>query len=305
MKLGYASPRYAASFAAIGDVLTLPRSGTWVVSRAIRGGHFDVAGLYPFSVCAKWQDLTADVDYLRDLGAVSWVLVSDPFAQEEVSRCLKGWDVFRPFKTHFWVDLQSNWRALRKKNTRNSCNKALREHTVDVVSWPDSAHFGNEFWALYRASSRRRDFGQASRMSLEMITGQLAVPGCVLVVARRSGVCVGMMICYAQHDTGYLHLLGLDDQALTHGTSYALIYRGLESLEERGVRRASLGGAAGTVDDPSDGLYRFKRRWSRKVTETMLAGVVLDPHRYSELAGRSPRGDFFPAYRDPSSELAD
>jgi hypothetical protein len=63
------------------------------------------------------------------------------------------------------------------------------------------------------------------------------------------------------------------------------------------ARWLDLGGGAGAVSDPSDGLCRFKRGWSTGVRPTYFCGRVFDQGRYAKLLRRRAATAFFPAYR--------
>ena len=75
--------------------------------------------------------------------------------------------------------------------------------------------------------------------------------------------------------------------------------------ESLGGRWFNIGGPAGIDDDPADGLYNFKRRWTPHRRETLLSGQVLDAPTYAALCAETGTGGaaFFPAYRAPGSPL--
>ena len=78
---GYAAEEYARSLAEFGEPLALPKSGGWLLSRALpEGPGRDATGCYPLFCCADWNGLSDDlqsvpaeivsVSLVADLGRV-------------------------------------------------------------------------------------------------------------------------------------------------------------------------------------------------------------------------------------------
>jgi hypothetical protein len=61
----------------------------------------------------------------------------------------------------------------------------------------------------------------------------------------------------------------------------------------------SLGGGAGIRPTSENGLSYFKRGWSTGERPVYFCGRILEPNRYSELAGQYPTAGsaYFPIYR--------
>lgn len=301
--IGYGSVIYGESYREFGEVITLPRSRIQVLKRQIDGSCFDLVGLYPFNVSGHWSALDEDVESIRSRGAVSIVLVADPFAEQAARDALSHWSVCTPFKTQFVVNLREDWRAFRAKNVRNSTSQALRRQTFEVAEKPVT--HAKTFWDLYSQSIERHAANGIQRLSQKAIATQLGVEGAILVLARRGEAVCGAMMSYDQGEVGHLHLVGQSQDGRTNRTSYGLIYRSLEVLEARGCIHANLGGPPGLVDDPEDGLARFKSRWARHRRTSLLCGQVLDPEVYESLVERSgcQPGTFFPVYRTPGGRF--
>jgi len=300
---GYGSPVYGKSFQEFGEVITLPRSRIQVIKRSIDESNIDLVGLYPFTVCDDWSRVDEEIAYIRKMGAVSIVLVMGPFAGQAAKECLSHWTVCAHFKTQFIVNLREDWRALRGKNVRRRANQGLRLQALEVVENP--GEYAETFWELYQHTIERHAVSGIQRLSLAAIRSQLEVEGVLMVIARRGKAVCGAMISYHQGELGYLHLVGQTTEGLENKTSYALIHRSLEVLESRGCGQVNLGGPSGISDDPTDGLYRFKSRWTRHRKESLLCGEILDPDAYDLLVDRSrcQPGSFFPAYRTPGGRF--
>ncbi len=295
---GYLSPEYAQSLAEFGEIVRLPRSGIRLLRRDIDGVHHDLCGLYPYAMARDWAAIAEDIAELREGDAVSLVLVTDPFAAE---RCdwptIAVWDMCRPFKPHQVVDLGRDWRGERKKKLRYLTRRALAAQRVGPVENPGD--YATLLWKFYRRTIDRFGLTGIQAMSEAAIADQLAVPGAALIVAHDEEGPTGAMLCFDHGHTSNSHLLFLSDRAERLGTSYALYYGCLEAAEDRHCRLVNFGSGAGAVDDPGDGLLRFKRRWANREAATWLCGAILDRNRYTELCRQAgtANDDYFPAYR--------
>ncbi len=92
----------------------------------------------------------------------------------------------------------------------------------------------------------------------------------------------------------YYHLGASRPEGKQAKASFALFDLALRDAASEGLTLASLGGAAGIDDDPSDGLAFFKRGWSTHSVVARLGGRVVDRDAYDSLGGAP---DYFPAYR--------
>lgn len=299
MLTGYLSLEYARSLAEFGEVITLAHSGIHLLKRDIDGVHHDLCGLYPYSMASDWSALALDLESLREGDAVSLVLVTDPFAAEHWDwPTLAGWDVCRKFKTHQMVDLRRDWRNERKKGHRYLTRRALAQQCVEVAR--DPTEYADLLWQIYRRTIKRFGLMGIQRMSAASIAAQLEVPGATLVISSDDQGITGAILCFDHDCSSNGHLAFLSDRAEKMGTSYALYHGCLDAAEQRQCRTFNFGSAAGTKDDPDDGLFRFKRRWANHQAETWLCGMILDEDRYAMLNGktRASAKGFFPGYRN-------
>ena len=298
--LGYASAAYAASFEHSQEVIELPRSQVYLVKRPLHGGRFDLAGLYPLTMCDNWSALDDDVADLRERGAVSIVLVACPFSAPEARTALSGWTVSEHFKTHVIVRLDEDWSALRPKRVRDDARRSFRLQTIEVE--PNPRDQAAVVWALYQHSIARHHIPESQQLSERAIASQLDVDGVILVVARAEGELVGAMVSYDMGEHAFLHFTAQSARGYELFTSYGLIHRSLEELQRRGCLRVSLGGSAGLRDDASDSLYRFKGRWSPHREKSLLCGNILDQAEYDSLVdcATPTHPTYFPRYRSPN-----
>lgn len=298
MTTGYLSPEYAQSLADFGDIEMLPRSGIPLLRRDIDGVHHDLCGLYPYAMARDWSAIVEDIAELRDGDAVSLVLVTDPFAAEIYDwPAIANWDVCRPFKTHQIVDLNRDWRNERKKKVRYYTRRALAAQAVRQEH--DPSKNAALFWQLYQRTIDRYGLSGIQAMSEAAIAAQLTAPGANVLTAYDDAGITGAMLSFDHGPTSNAHLVFLSDRAERLGTSYALYFGTLDAAERRNCGAFNLGSAAGTSDDPDDGLFRFKGRWANLQAKTWLCGVILNHDRYASLSEISglPSSAFFPAYR--------
>ena len=294
---GYLSRQYGRSFRHIGDVLSLPKSQAQLIKRPINCEHFDVTGLFPYAMCDDWSKLDYDLDYLRDLGAVSVVFVVDPFAWNVAGRALRRWAVCRPFKTQLLVDLSKNWRGRMSRSLRRSISRGLNVQSARGV--PSDGSYAHDLWSLYQNTITRHQVSGTSRLSKLIIREHLEAPGAKLIVAHDSSGLSGAAIFFGHGQTANCHLLFLSSRAHQNATSYALYYTGLKTLEAAGCRVVNLGGVAGYHDDSENGLFKYKQKWANARAKTLLCGEILDMKAYEQLqwASGAERTDYFPAYR--------
>jgi hypothetical protein len=318
---GYASPQYLVSLRAHGTPRALPRSGGWLIERAIPGTPWvDLAGPYPLLDVPRWEHLAHDLECLDrhderpdgdaspnpadpssslSLPAVSVVAVLTPFcplSPESIRvafprRCA-------PYKQHLLVDLRHPAAGHPTGHHARNLRKARQAVQVDVVSSADDlAALGDDWCELYGALRDRHRIAGPSDFSPEALRDQLGVPGMVATRARVGGRTVAMALWLRRGEQAYYHLGASSPEGYALRASYALFATAIEVLAVD-ARWLDLGAGAGALASEDDGLTRFKRGWSTDQAPSWLCGRVLDEERYASLSGHL--GDevvFFPAYR--------
>lgn len=292
MLTGYAHPDYVASLAEFGTPRQLPRSGGWLLERAIPGtNHRDAMGAYPLFACSDWAALPADLDDLQgDL--VSVAFVTDPFGDFDLEQMKGHLDLLSEYKTHYVIDLALPRDDVVSKSHRKHARRALRNVSVEVCDRPN-AHL-DEWVGLYDNLIRRHNLSGLHAFSREAFSRQLSVPGCVLFIARHAGEAVGALCFYLSGAVAYAHLSAHSQLGYTLGSAYALRWCAIEYFADK-VRWLDNGGAAGVYDSDS-GLALFKTKWSTGARVAYFCGRVLRPDVYSELS-QGIATTYFPAYR--------
>jgi hypothetical protein len=329
---GYAGAGYAAALAEFGRPLALPRSGGWLLERAIGDtGELDAMGPYPLFACADWSRLSSDLDALAG-SLVSVTLVTDPFGGWSEAMLRGTFDHVVPFKSHFVVDLAAWTPESATRHHRYYARRALREVRVEVDAEP--AARAAEWTELYETLVSRHDITGLRRFSAESFRRQLGLPGAVLLRATRRGALVGAQIWFcplsgpamlgrpAAQGVAYSHLAASNDAGYALGAAYALHWAAIEHFRGR-ARWLDLGAGAGLMDavgpgaglvattaaarKKPDGLTAFKAGWTSETRPVYVCGRILAPERYRALSGSTAVGSgptpsgsptaYFPAYR--------
>lgn len=296
----YSHPGYAQSLSEFGVPRALPRSGGWVLERAISGTSArDLMGPYPLFACADWSGLPEDVDELGD-DMVSLVLVADPLADVEASQLRRAFpDVVRPLQGHFICDLDvpNHATAHHRRNVRRAAR------AVDVETCAEPRERLDEWVRLYDELVARHGMAGISAFSRASFRRQLALPGLIALRAERHGRTVAMTLWLQDGPKAHYHLAASSTEGYEVGASYALVAAALEELRRRGVRWVNLGGVP-TNPLRGHGLAHFKRGWANDERPARLCGRILNRKAYAQLGDRSGAPGWFPRYRANGRDLA-
>ncbi len=263
--------------------------GATVRVRRFGPGLHDAAGAYPVCPIRSDADVPAGLAILRAWGLVSVVLVTDVLCGPP-AQALAPFDVARPFKKHWLVDLA---RPSISKHHRYEIRRAARACVVDEVRLVDHLDAWNTLYGALVARHRITGVQAFSRAAFEALARH---PSIVTLRAREvDGPVLGMHVFALGDGTVHSHLAATSGRGYDLGAGYAIHAAALERFRGRGLM--DLGGAAG-LEEEDTGLARFKAGFASETREAWLCGAVLDPRRYGRLAaGRE--GGYFPIYRAP------
>jgi hypothetical protein len=291
---GYGHRDYAWALSDLGRPRHLTESDGWVIERDIPGTQYrDAMGPYPLFSCADWQALPTDIIKLKESGLVTLTLVTEPFPPEAVTGKFAGFDLARPFKTHYVTDLELVPERSVSKHHLSYARKASREIDVEIVVNP-VAHL-REWEYLYGHLIARHGIKGLRGFSTAYFEKLLNMPGVIMFRALRQNRLVGGRIMLIQGDVAYCHLVALSPEGYRHRAAYALYWRTIEHLRNR-VRYVNLGGGTQPIDAPMDGLAKFKSGWGTLKRTSFLLGAVLNPAVHSQLSYKHCT-DYFPPYR--------
>lgn len=294
---GYLHRDYAYSLAEFGTPRQLPRSGGWILIRAIPGTtDADAIGCYPLFACHEWSRLAEDVDDLRgELVALS--LVADPFGSGDLTDLSRSFDNVVPFKSHYVADLRQPTSDFVSLHHRVRARRALRRMTIEVTETP--LHWLDQWVELYATLVARHQLRGIRAFSRNAFARQLSVPGVVMFRASVNDQTVGFHLWYVQQGVAYSHLTAVNVLGRQLRASFAMYWSALELLSSRAAW-ADLGGSAGMAGGAgADGLGLFKRGWATGTRTAYFCSKVLDERRYGALllARGNPEPGYFPGYR--------
>jgi hypothetical protein len=228
---------------------------------------------------------------------VSIVLVTDPFGDYypvDLNNCF--YDLFRPFKEHYVVDLTCPLDQIisrhHARNIRKSQSKVRVEHCNNPLK------FAQKWNELYANLIKRHNIIGISAFSKSSLYKQLSVPGLVMFRATHRKETVGIMLYYVQGDVGYYHLSAYSEDGYKFRASFALFAYVMDYFAPR-LRWLNLGAGAGVYNGRKDGLSRFKSGWATGTRTAYICGRVFDRALYDYITRRREikGNDFFPLYR--------
>ncbi|HEY8611635.1 MAG TPA: GNAT family N-acetyltransferase [Roseomonas sp.] len=290
----YAGMHYAGTMAHVGRPCWVEPWNTAMLLRDTPCGALDAAGPYPLGVLGEEADLPAGMEVLRAAGAISVVVVADPFAAPAPDRLRQAFGTLRPFKTHFTVERAAGSFAPNPHH-RQHIRIAGRRCRVRQVALRDHL----EDWCrLYADLSRRHGitglhaFPRASFAALAETEGLLA-----LLAESTAGEAIAMHLWIDDGRVAYSHLAATNGEGYAAKAPYALHAAAIEHFAE--CEAIDLGGGAGLADLAEDGLALFKRGFANAARTVHLCGQILDEAAYARLSAGRPAAGYFPAYRAP------
>jgi hypothetical protein len=297
---GYLHPLYAKSLSEFGRPAALPLCGGWLLERRVPKSDLkDAMGCYPLFCCQDWTRLAEDIEKLCET-YVSISLVVDPFApvtDVDLSRCFQ---LVKPFKKHFVIDL-SNWTdASIDRHHRYYARRALKQIQVNLVDDPKTCL--GDWVRLYQILARRHCLQGIKAFSPASFAMQFEVPGLVIFQASRNGRIIGMQLWYVQSGVVYSHLSAFDQEGYELRAAYGLYWFAIREFRRSHgaqIRWIDLGAGAGLKEDSRDGLSVFKRGWSKNEKVKYFCGSIFNREAYDSLSSAvsTSDSDYFPLYR--------
>ncbi|WP_458093546.1 GNAT family N-acetyltransferase [Roseomonas sp. WA12] len=289
----YAGLRYAETMAHVGRPLWVEPWGTAMMLRDAPNGMVDAAGPYPLCVLGEGADLPAGMEVLCAAGAVSAVVVADPFAAPGPDRLRDAFGTIRPFKTHWTVERAAGPFSPTPHH-RQEIRIAGRRCRVRKARLQDCL----EDWCrLYGDLSRRHAISGLHAFPRASFAALAPTEGLHTFVAESEGV-VAMHLWIDDGRVAYSHLAATSAEGYRARAPYALHAAAIEYFSRR--EAVDLGGGFGLVDAAGDGLTQFKRGFANASRTVHLCGQVLDEVAYARLSAGRLAGGYFPAYRAPA-----
>lgn len=293
---GYLGPAYAAALSEFGAPAELPLSGGWILTREVPGGGArDGMGCYPYLVCRDWRRLGEDLRALAsDLVCVA--AAPDPFADCPPEALQAAFpDLMIAFKSHHVADLSRPLGEIVSTRYRRYADKALTALSIEFHPRPSG--FLDAWTPLFGLSIQRFGLKGVRAFSRQSFARQLAIPGCVLALAKQGEEVVAAHLWMTHGEVAYAHLAAPGPRANELRAAYALYYAELQYFAGK-VGWIDWGGEAGL--SAAGALGTFKRGWSTGERTAYFCGRIFDPERYDQLrrAAGKVASRYFPAYRE-------
>ncbi|MFY9780690.1 MAG: GNAT family N-acetyltransferase [Candidatus Baltobacteraceae bacterium] len=293
---GYFHPGYAEALSEFGTPVELPHCKGWFLRRSIPGTpDADGMGCYPYFVCEDWSKLRSDLDALgHDLVAFS--AAPDPFGRYTTADLQRAFpDRLIHFKEHYVADLTQPLAKIVSRHHRRYASKARQ--LVDVEFHTEPVALLDRWMALFEVTVRKFRLGGIRAFSIASFARQLALPGCVMAVARHQGEIVAAHLYMVSGEVAHAHLAATANEAAHQtGAAYAMYSSGINYFAGK-VRWIDWGGDAGLAKDGT--LSAFKRGWSTGTRPAYFCGRIFDAERYARIAAAkaATASGYFPAYR--------
>jgi hypothetical protein len=293
---GYSHPLYVASLEEFGIPRYLTGCQGWILEREIPGSpDRDGMGIYPLFFCENWDLLMDDFEELKN-ELVSISLVIGPFSKFPYEKYSQYFEILRPYKDHYILDLSLPLNETVSKGHRRSARRALKNLEVENVVPTES---GLDAWTpLYEELVKRHQIKGIRAFSRQSFEKQMSIPGTIYFQVTHQGCVVGGNIYYLGNEVAYAHLSAFSEEGYRLGAPYAVKWFALQYLSQV-VRWVNFGGSTGSNPDHPTGLDYFKMGWSSQTGKSYFCGKILKEQKYKELILQKQAGEtnWFPAYR--------
>ncbi|WP_170849776.1 GNAT family N-acetyltransferase [Tardiphaga sp. OK245] len=241
---------------------------------------------------APHANVEAGLARLAGGGLVSVVLVVED-ALRPPTHALRAFDFARPFKTHHLHDRTLGPFAYGKHH-RYEIKRARGQVDAKEIALAD--HLG-DWQRLYGKLHERHELTGVHAFPDAHFRLLSDLSGVRMFGAFAEGELVSAHLFVTHGNHAISHLAASTARGYKLGAAYAVNDAALGDLDDCDV--INFGGGAGSGDDTSGGLARFKAGFSNRTAQSLLCGKVLDRAAYDKLSADAAASDFFPAYRSP------
>ncbi len=248
-------------------------------------------GVYPLTPLAPDANLAGGLARLRAAGLVSVVLVADDRLRPSLGALEPAFDFVRRFKSHVVHDRNLGPQAYDKHH-RYEIRRAAGRVEAREIALADCL----PAWeALYQDLIVRHGLSGLHAFPHAHHETLAGLPGIRTFGAFLDGELASAHVFATGDGYAMSHLAASSPQGYGNGAAYAVNALAIEALTDCDL--INFGGGAGVDDDPKDGLVRFKKGFSNRITASWLCGAVLDGAAYEALSANRATDGFFPAYR--------
>lgn len=300
--MAYALREYALSFGEFGEPHELPNYGGWILVRPIPGTLYrDAMGCYPLFVCRDWSRLHEDLKEIES-ELISLAVITDPFGTFDQSYLARCFEIVKPFKKHFIVDLRQNPESFVDRHHRYYARRSLRDMKVEICNEP--IRYADAWINLYDSLIKRHKITGIRTFSNDGFRAQKQIPGLTLVIGKLGGEVIGGHIIVIHDNVAYSHLAAFSEAGYKQNASYGIYWITLKYLAEHKIRFFDLGAGAGIEENGEDGLAKFKKGWSNDRRAVYICGGIFREQKYNIICRGKNLGktDYSPAYRQGECE---
>jgi hypothetical protein len=257
-------------------------------------------GCYPIFCCQDWTQLSWDLKAIQS-DFVSLVLVTDPFCPLSREELHSLFDRVVPFKTHYLADLRRPIREFVSRSRYRRGRSALRRLSVEVTH--DAEPLLDDWMVLQAELSNRHRLTGMNKLSRDSVRQLFRVPGLIVFRGLSEGVTIGMHIDIVKERVVYAHFKAYSSLGYKTDVSTAMSIYELDYFQQK-ADWIDWGGVSGIMDDPSDGLGVFKKRFSSDQLPVYLCMKIFNQKQYDDLSHQRglTTAKYLPAYR--SGEFA-
>jgi len=252
--------------------------------------HYDVLGSYPLACFDPKADLKSGLDQLKSLGMISVALVPDPLSGPSIEAFQNSFEYVKPFKNHLIIDKTLGAYA-PSSHHRERIRRGLRRCDIHIGRLDTQL---DDWISLYATLVSHRAITGMANFSREYFIALSQLPQLMAFSAYVGGILAGMTLWFNYDGLVYNHLTACNDLGYANGAAFALYDAAITHYND--CDRLNLGGGAGHIDNPDNGLYAFKSGFANNIVKAHICGAILDAATYQTLSQGKP-DTYFPAYR--------
>ncbi len=292
----YNSFDYVSAHANIGSPFWVPPWQTYVLKRSIPNSDDYDAIFVPPRAQADFHnvDIQAGLEFLRQSGLVSLVLVPDSVRYRVTRSDLSAFDFAKPFKRHYLVDNSIGSPGFTAHH-RRVVRRAYKRCYVKRI---DLSQYLSQWMAIWSNLIAKKNLGGEHAFPQSYFSELCAIEGMETFGAFDASDLIGAGIWARNGDLVYGHLGASSEAGYRAYSMYAIYDTAISYFSDCSL--IDLGGVAGTSEETDSGLRDFKEGFANAYEISYLCGAILDRRKYESHCSSISQDTFFPAYRTPS-----
>jgi hypothetical protein len=278
------SLEYASALTHLGRAIAHDGSPSAILTRKIPNSILeDGLGPWPYMWINARSELISLRQIYRDL--VTITLVTQP----GYTPVLEDTDAVY-LKDHFLYDPTLPDPTFSKRTTKH-LRRASGEFEFDLISRYEDRIL---MYVIYQDLKQRRSLGGGffdfPRSHFERLANLKSALFCR--ASDKAGVAA--MACAIEHE-GWIHMthIAISNRGLRSDVGYFLM-EGIRKYAKSEMKVVNWGGAP---SGSTEGVERFKARWSNRREPVFLHRIVNNPEVYQDLVSTTRSHNYFPAYR--------